>query len=188
MLDGEFGFAAANSWVVRTTGDPAQLAAAAKAAVASVDPLVPVADMKPMSAYVSVAEAPTRFALILIGIFAGIAVILSGVGLYGVLSTVVRQRTAEIGVRMALGSSKQDIFRLVIGQGMRLSMSGIALGLVSAFALTRVMRSMLVGVAPTDPMTFIAVALLFCAIAALACWLPARRAAGLDPITALRDE
>jgi putative ABC transport system permease protein len=188
MLDGEFGFAAANSWVMRTTGDPGQLAAAAKAAVASVDPLVPVADMKPMAAYVSVAEAPTRFALILIGIFAGIAVILSGVGLYGVLSTVVRQRTAEIGVRMALGSSKQDIFRLVIGQGMRLSMSGIALGLVSAFALTRVMRSMLVGVAPTDPMTFVAVALLFCAIAALACWLPARRAAGLDPITALRDE
>jgi putative ABC transport system permease protein len=188
MVDGEFGYAAASSWVLRTSGDPAQLAAAAKAAVASIDPLVPVADMKPMSAYVDVARAPTRFALILIGIFAGIAVVLSGVGLYGVLSTVVRQRTAEIGVRMALGSSKRDIFRLVIGQGMRLSLSGIGLGLASAFALTRVMRSMLVGVAPTDPATFGAVALLFCVIAVTACWLPARRAARLDPISALRDE
>jgi putative ABC transport system permease protein len=188
MPDGEFGFAAANSWVLRTNGDPSQLATAAKAAVASVDPLVPFADVKPMMAYVNAAEAPTRFALILIGIFAGIAVVLSGIGLYGVLSTVVRQRTAEIGVRMALGSSKTDIFRLVIGQGMRLSLSGITLGLAAAFALTRVMRGMLVGVAPTDPATFVAVALLFCAIAGVACWLPARRAAGLDPITALRDE
>ena len=188
MTDGQFGFAAASSWVLRTNGDPVQLAAAAKAAVASVDPLVPVADMKPMSSYVDAARAPTRFALILIGIFAVIAVVLSGVGLYGVLSTVVRQRTAEIGVRMALGSSKQEIFRLVIGQGMRLSASGIGLGLAAALALTRVMRSMLVGVAPTDPATFVAVALLFCAIAVTACWLPARRAAGLDPLSALRDE
>jgi len=91
-------------------------------------------------------------------------------------------------VRMALGSSKRDIFRLVIGQGMRLSGAGIGIGIVAAFALTRVMRSMLVGVAPTDPVTFGAVALLFGAIAVTACWLPARRAAGLDPITALRDE
>jgi predicted permease len=188
MTDGEFGFGSGSSFALRTSGDPAALASAARAAIAAVDPLAPVADMKPLTDYVDMARAPTRFALILIGIFAGIAVILSGIGLYGVLSTVVRQRTAEIGVRMALGSSKQDIFRLVIGQGMKLSLSGIALGLASAFALTRVMRSMLVGVAPTDPATFAAVALLFCAIAALACWLPARRAAGLDPITALRDE
>jgi putative ABC transport system permease protein len=188
MADGEFGYGAASRWVLRTNGDPLQLAGPARAAAAAVDPLVPVAEMKPMSDYVDAARAPTRFALILIGIFAGIAVILSGVGLYGVLSTVVRQRTAEIGVRMALGSSKRDIFRLVIGQGMRLSAAGIGLGLAAAFTLTRVMRSMLVGVAPTDPLTFGAVALLFGVIAALACWLPARRAAGLDPITALRDE
>jgi predicted permease len=188
MPDGEFGYGAATRWVLRTTGDPMQLAAPARAAIASIDPLVPVAELKPMSDYVDAARAPTRFALILIGIFAGIAVVLSGVGLYGVLSTVVRQRTAEIGVRMALGSSKQEIFRLVIGQGMRLSLAGIGFGLASAFALTRVMRSMLVGVAPTDPVTFGAVALLFFAIAAVACWLPARRAAGLDPIAALRDE
>jgi predicted permease len=188
MADGEFGFGAGSRWVLRTNGDPALLAGPARAAFASIDPLMPVAEVKPMSDYVDTARAPTRFALILIGIFAAIAVLLSGVGLYGVLSTVVRQRTAEIGVRMALGSSKQDIFRLVIGQGMRLSLSGIGLGLAASFALTRVMRSMLVGVAPTDPATFVAVALLFGVIAATACWLPARRAAGLDPITALRDE
>lgn len=188
MVDGEFGYGAGSRWVIRTNGDPAQLAGPARVAMAAVDPLVAVADVKPMSDYVTVARAPTRFALMLIGIFAGIAVVLSGVGLYGVLSTVVRQRTAEIGVRMALGSSKRDIFRLVIGQGMRLSLSGIGLGLAAALALTRVMRSMLVGVAPTDPLTFGAVALLFCAIAATACWLPAHRAAGLDPISALRDE
>jgi putative ABC transport system permease protein len=144
--------------------------------------------MKPMDASLDVARAPTRFALVLIGIFAAIAALLSAVGLYGVLSSVVRERTNEIGVRVALGSSKQEIFRLVIGQGMRLSLSGIVLGLAAAFALTRVMRSMLVGVAPTDPATFAAVAALFCAIAGVACWLPARRAALLDPVTALRDE
>jgi predicted permease len=188
MADGEFGYAAGSEWVLRTNGDASNLAAAARAATAAVDPLVPVADVKPMQDYVRVARAPTRFALMLIGIFAGIAVVLSGVGLYGVLSTVVRHRTAEIGVRIALGSSKREIFQLVIGQGMRLSAAGIGLGLAAAFALTRAMRSMLVGVAPTDPATFAAVALLFCIIAAAACWLPARRAAGLDPITALRDE
>jgi predicted permease len=188
MADGEFGYGAGSRWVLRTNGDPMQLASAARAAAAAIDPLVPVAELKPMMDFVDEARAPTRFALILIGIFAGIAVVLSGVGLYGVLSTVVRQRTAEIGVRMALGSSKKDIFRLVIGQGMRLSAAGIGIGLAAAFALTRVMRGMLVGIAPTDPVTFAAVALLFSAIAATACWLPARRAAGLDPITALRDE
>jgi putative ABC transport system permease protein len=188
MVDGEFGYGAGSRWVLRTNGDPAQLAGPARAALAAIDPLVAVADVKPMTDYVTVARAPTRFALMLIGIFAGIAVLLSGVGLYGVLSTVVRQRTAEIGVRMALGSSKRAIFRLVIGQGMRLSGAGIGVGLVAAFALTRVMRSMLVGVAPTDPLTFGSVALLFGAIAAVACWLPAQRAAGLDPTVAFRDE
>jgi ABC-type antimicrobial peptide transport system permease subunit len=110
------------------------------------------------------------------------------VGLYGVLSTLVRQRTAEIGVRMALGAAPGSIFQLVVGQGLRLSAGGIVLGLAAAFALTRVMTSMLVGVKATDPPTFAAVAALFFAIAALACWIPARRAAGLDPTQALREE
>jgi putative ABC transport system permease protein len=105
-----------------------------------------------------------------------------------VLSTVVRQRTAEIGVRMALGAAPASIFNLVVGQGLRLSVAGIALGLAAAFELTRVMTSMLVGVRPVDPPTFGAMAVLFLLIATVASWLPARRAASLDPTTALREE
>jgi putative ABC transport system permease protein len=188
MTDGEFGFGAANRWAVRTAGDPLQLVPQVRRAVAELDPTVPVAAVMPMMSYVEKAGASTRFALVLIGAFAGIAVVLSGVGLYGVISTSVRQRTAEIGVRMALGAPAMGIFQLVIGQGMRLSLVGIGAGLVASFILTRVMRSMLVGVAPTDPVTFAAVVVLFFSIAALACYLPARRAAGLDPSHALRDE
>jgi putative ABC transport system permease protein len=141
-----------------------------------------------MQTYVEQAQAGTRFSLLLIGVFAVMAALLAGVGLYGVLSTLVRQRTAEIGVRMALGAAPGSIFQLVVGQGLRLSAGGILLGLAAAFALTRVMASMLVGVKATDPPTFAAVAALFLAIAALACWIPARRAAGLDPTQALREE
>jgi len=100
----------------------------------------------------------------------------------------VRQRTAEIGVRMAFGAQPSGIFRLVVGQGMRLAALGIVIGLAAAFALTRVMQSMLVGVSATDPLTFVAITALFAAVAALACWIPARRAARLDPLVALREE
>ncbi len=188
MTDGEFGFGTAARWAVRTGGDPVRLAPQVRAAVAALDPTVPVAQIVPMEEYVARAGASTRFALVLIGAFAGIAVVLSGVGLYGVISTAVRQRTAEIGVRMALGASARGVFGLVIGQGIRLSLAGIGAGLVASLLLTRVMRSMLVGVAPTDPITFAAVAILFFSIATLACYLPARRAARLDPSNALRDE
>ena len=126
--------------------------------------------------------------MVLIGVFGFIAVVLATVGLYGVLSSVVRQRTSEIGVRMALGAQKGSIFQLVIGQGLRLSGAGILLGAARALALTRVMSSMLVGVKPSDPLTFGAIGLLFAGIAAAACRLPARRAAGLDPTVALREE
>ena len=188
MSDGQFGFGAAAVWFVRTNGDPARLAPQVRAAVASIDKSVPVSQVRPLVEYVRGARASTRFALVLIGTFAVIAVVLAGVGLYGVLSTVVRQRTAEIGVRMALGAQTSSIFGLVIGQGVTLSVIGIGLGLAASWAMTRVMRSLLVGVAPTDPLTFIAVALLFFAIAVVACWIPARRAAALDPAMALRDE
>ena len=152
------------------------------------DARIPVADVQPMQALVDRARGPTRFALVLIGIFAGIAALLAAVGLYGVLATAVRQRTAEIGVRMAFGSPNRDIFKLIIGEGLKLSAAGIALGLVAAFVLTRVMRSLLVGVGATDPATFAAIVALFLVIAALACWLPARRAATMDPTRALRGE
>lgn len=141
-----------------------------------------------MEAFLDRSGAPTRFALLLIGVFAGIAAVLAGVGLYGVLSTVVRQRTAEIGMRMALGAVPGRIFQLVVGQGLRLSAAGIVLGLAAAYWLTRVMTSMLVAVKATDPATFAAVAVIFFLIAAAASWIPARRAAGLDPTVALREE
>jgi putative ABC transport system permease protein len=133
-------------------------------------------------------QAGTRFSLLLIGLFAAIAVLLASVGLYGVLASLVRQRTAEIGVRMALGADPAGIFQLIVGQGLQLSLVGIALGLLAAFGLTRAMTSMLVGVRPIDPLTFAGMALLFLLIAAIASWLPARRAASLDPSTALREE
>ncbi len=134
------------------------------------------------------AQAGTRFSLLLIGVFAVIAALLAGVGLYGVLSTVVRQRTAEIGVRMTLGAGPSQIFKLVVGQGLRLTAIGVAAGLIAAFALTRAMTTMLVGVKATDPATFATMAVVFLLIAAAASWLPAWRAASLDPTTALREE
>jgi predicted permease len=188
VTDGLFGHGAANRWAVRTTGDPVALATAIRAAVKEVDAQVPVAEVEPMSALVDRAMASTRFALALITVFAAIAAVLAAVGLYGVLSTVVRQRTAEIGVRMAFGAPTSSIFQLVIGQGLRLSAIGIALGIAGALALTRGMSTMLIGVRPTDPPTFVAIAVLFMAIAALSSWLPARRAAALDPNVALREE
>jgi putative ABC transport system permease protein len=170
------------------TGDPARLAPAVRAAVAEVDPRLPVAEIQPLQALVDRAMAPTRFALVLIGVFAAIAAILAAVGLYGVLSTTVRQRTAEIGVRMAFGAPHSSIFALLIGEGLKLSAAGVAVGLVAAFLLTRVMDSMLVGVGATDPATFGTMVVLFFAIAAVASWLPARRASRLEPTIALREE
>jgi putative ABC transport system permease protein len=116
------------------------------------------------------------------------AVVLAGIGLYGVLSTVVRQRTAEIGMRMVFGATRTNIFTLVISEGLRLSAAGIGIGLLIAFAITQWLRSLLVGVTPTDPMTFATITLLFFGIAAVACWLPAHRAAGLAPTVALRED
>jgi len=178
----------ARQWAVRTTGEPASFAADVREAVKQMDPHFSVSEMRTMDALMQQAQAGTRFSLLLIGAFAVVAGLLAGVGLYGVLSTVVRQRTAEIGVRMALGAGPGKIFNLIVGQGLRLTSMGIAVGLVSALLLTRAMTSMLVGVSPTDPATFASIAVIFFAIATLAAWLPARRAAGLDPTVALREE
>jgi ABC-type antimicrobial peptide transport system permease subunit len=141
-----------------------------------------------MEAVVEKAQSGTRFSLLLIGSFAVIAALLAGVGLYGVLATVVRQRTAEIGIRMALGAQSKNIFQLVVGQGLRLAGIGIAAGLIAAFFLTRGMTTMLVGVKAADPATYSIMAVLFIIIAATASWLPALRASSLDPVVALRDE
>ncbi|HTL93936.1 MAG TPA: ABC transporter permease [Gemmatimonadaceae bacterium] len=188
LSDGETGSGAVARWVLRTAGDPAALAPVVRATVHQFDPTMSVAEMQPMETFVDHAEAPTKFALALIGTFAGIAIVLAAVGLYGVLSTVVRQRTAEIGMRMAFGAPSQSIFGLVIAQGVRLSAIGIVVGLVAAVLLTRAMSTMLVGVRPTDPATYIAISILFLVVATAAAWLPARRAAALDPTIALREE
>ena len=188
FTDGYMRWGNAGRWVLRTSGDPNRLVQPMRQAVKGIDPLLAISEVQPMSVLVERAKGPTRFALVLIGVFAFIAVVLATVGLYGVLSSVVRQRTSEIGVRMALGAQKSNIFQLVIGQGLMLSGVGIVIGAVSALALTRVMTSMLVGVTPTDPLTFGAIGVLFVGIAATASWLPARRAAGLDPTVALREE
>ncbi len=188
VSEGEVFIGLANRWAVRTSGDPASIAPAVRAIIKSIDPLVLVTDMRPMSTSIDQARAPTRFALVLIGIFAIIAGVLSAVGLYGVLASVVRERTAEIGVRMALGADQGGIFKLVIVQGIRLAAVGLVLGLIAALAMTRAMKSLLVGVSPTDPATFAAISVFFLVVAIVACWLPARRAAGVDPVVALRAD
>ena len=181
------GGGGATRWAVRTAGDPAQIAAVVRAAVAATDPQWLINEMQPMSALVSRAQSSTRFSLTLMGVFAIVAAVLVGVGLYGVLSTIVRQRTAEIGVRMALGASPGRILRSIMGYGLRLSVTGIVIGLPSAFVLTRAMRSMLVGVRPADPATYVVMGLVFFVIAAVSLYLPARRAAALAPTAALRE-
>ena len=186
VTDGFLGFGA-RKWAIRTAGDPASYAGAVRAELARLDPQILVTDVQPMDALVRRAQAGTRFSLLLIGVFAVMAALLVSVGLYGVLSTLVRQRTAEIGVRMALGASPAKILMLVIAHGLLLSAAGIVTGLIAAFALTRVMTTMLVGVKATDPATFATMAMVFLAIAAFASWLPARRAATLDPTSALRE-
>ena len=177
-----------NSWAIRTGSDPEQYAGEVRAAIKDVDSHLLVTEMQPVDVLIDKAQAGTRFSLLLIGVFAVIAGVLAGVGLYAVLATAVRQRTAEIGVRMALGAEPSKIFRLVVGQGFRLSAVGIAAGLMAAFLLTRLMRAMLVGVNAADPVTFGVVAIAFLFIAAVASWVPALRAAGLDPVRALREE
>ena len=188
LPDAFFGFGATGRWIVRTSGDPVALAQPVRAAIREIDRSLAVTDLQPMQAMVDRARAPTRFALVLIGIFATIAVVLAAVGLYGVLSTTVRQRTSEIGVRMAFGADRGTILRLIVGQGLKLSVVGVVLGVIAAVGLTRIMRSMLVGVGATDPLTFATMTVLFLALATVACWVPARRAASLDPNEALRDE
>ena len=188
FTDAFVGSGAVNFWTIRTKNDPAGYANVVTAAVRDVDPQVVVNQIQTGDALMEKAQAGTRFSLLLIGVFATVAGVLAGVGLYGVLATTVRHRTAEIGVRMTLGAEPAKVFQLIVSQGFRLSAIGIACGLVAAFGLTRLMAAMLVGVRASDPLTYAAMVLLFLLIAALSSWIPARRAAALDPVKALREE
>ncbi|HET9181486.1 MAG TPA: ABC transporter permease [Candidatus Angelobacter sp.] len=188
FTDGYAGPGAVNSWTLRVAGNPMSYASQVRAAIKELSPHLLITKLQPVDALVSHSQSQTTFSLLLIGIFAVIAGVLAGVGLYGVLSTAVRQRTPEIGVRMALGATRQNIFRLIVGQGLALSAIGLVIGLVAALLLTRLMTTMLVGIRPTDTLTFLAMVLLFLAIAAASSWAPANRAAGIDPNQALREE
>jgi putative ABC transport system permease protein len=188
LADAFLGSGVVQNWAVRVDGVPASYGSEIRAAIKGLDAHLLITELRAMDTLVDQAQAGTRFSLLLIGVFAVIAGLLAGVGLYGVLSTVVRQRTAEIGVRMTLGAGPGQIFQLIVGQGLSLTAIGIAAGLIAAFALTRGMTTMLVGVKATDPATFATVAIVFFLIATIASWLPARRAAGLDPTVALRDQ
>ena len=172
---------------IRTQGDPAALAAPARSALREVAPGFPVYDVATMDARVASATAQPRFITMLLGAFAGLALLLAAIGTYGVISFGVAQRTVEIGVRVALGATRRDVVRLVVGQGFALAVAGVVCGLAGAFATTRVLRSLLYGVEPTDPLTlFGIVAMLVLAVLA-ASWIPARRAAGVPAIEALRS-
>ena len=188
FTDAFVGSGAVNFWTIRTRNDPKNYANTVTEAVREVDSQVVVNEIQTGDALMQKAQSGTRFSLLLIGVFATVAGLLAGVGLYGVLATTVRHRTAEIGVRMALGAEPKRVFQLVVSQGFRLSAIGIGCGLVAAFGLTRLMKAMLIGVRASDPATYVAMVVLFLVIAALSSWIPARRAAALDPVKALREE
>lgn len=172
---------------LRTAGEPLALAAPARRVIRELSPASPVYDVKTMSAIVADAMSYARFSALLLALFGAVALALAALGVYGVVSFAVAQRTREIGIRVALGATRGDVLRLVVGQGVALAVAGGAAGLLVALTATRVLRSLLYGVAPSDPVTFAAIALLLAAAVVAASWIPARRAAGTPPAVALRD-
>ena len=181
-------YSSAPKFAVRTDRDPQLLTVSIREVLKEVDNNVPMANVRTMDEIVSISVAQPRLEAILLGAFGALALLLASVGIYGVLAYSVSQRTSEIGIRMALGASRASVLRMVLGQGLRLTLVGLAIGFVLALALTRVMSGMLFGISPTDPATFAAILLLLAIIALLACYLPARRATRVDPMVALRYE
>ena len=172
----------------RTAGNPLGLAAAVTQVARAMDPNVPVYDIKTMEERLSESLARRRFAMFALGLFALVAMLLAAVGVYGVMSYAVAQRTREIGIRVALGAKTSDVLKLVVAQGMSLAVIGVGTGLAGAVLVTRVMASLLFNVSAMDPVTFIAIAFLLIGVALLACYVPARRAMKVDPMIALRYE
>jgi putative ABC transport system permease protein len=174
--------------------NPTSLASSSNLAVAirkqaqAIEPNEPISQVVTMNEHLSDSIAQRRFQMILLGVFAGLALVIAAVGIYGVISYAVSQRTQEIGIRMALGAQRSDVLRMVIWQGMTLTLIGVALGLGAALALTRVMKSLLFNVSPTDPATFATIALLLAGVALIASYIPARRATKVDPLQAIRNE
>jgi predicted permease len=174
--------------VLRTEGDPTAVMGAVRSAVEEIDPREVVYNVQSMDEVVSNSFAARRLSMILLGVFAALALVLACVGVYGVISYLVGQRTHEIGVRLALGAQRGDVLRLVIGHGARMALIGVAIGIGAALGLTRLMANQLFGVSAHDPLTFAGVAMLLIIVAVAACYIPARRALRVDPIIALRCE
>jgi putative ABC transport system permease protein len=175
-------------WLLRTVVDPESLSLAVRREIQAVDREVPASNIRTMEHYLAASVAPRRFTLRLLAIFAGAALALAATGLYAVVSHGVAQRRREIGIRMALGARTGDVLRLVVGQGMAMTLGGVALGAAAALGLTRLIRNLLFDVSPADPPTFLATAWVLMSAALLACWIPARRAMRVDPTVALRVE
>lgn len=176
------------SVVIRTTVDPTSMISAVSSAVRQIDPDQPIQDAMSMDQVLNDSLSQQRFSMLLLAAFAGLALLLAAIGIYGVIAYSVAQRTHEIGIRVALGAHRLDILKLVVGEGMLLALIGLGIGIAAALGLTHVLATMLYGVRPTDPLTFVAVSLLLAAVALLACYIPARRATKVDPTVTLRHE
>ena len=176
------------SLVVRTSSDPLSLGPAVRRQVLEVDKDQPIYNLKLMDELISGSISQQRFAMMLLAVFAGVAMVLAAVGIYGVMSYSVTQRSHEIGIRMALGARRRDVLNLVVTQGLKLVILGVTIGLGGAFALTRVMSSLLFGVSATDPLVFLITSVALTGVALAASFIPARRATRVDPMVALRYE
>jgi putative ABC transport system permease protein len=176
------------SLIARTSVRPEAMMEAVRKTVWSLDPDQPILQLGAMQARLDEFFAPRRFNMLVFGVFALVALLLAAVGIYGVLAYLITQRTHEIGIRVALGAKTRDVLWLIVRQGLALTLIGVALGLVGAWALTRVLQNLLYGVSATDPATFAGIALLLISVACVASFLPARRATKVDPIVALRHE
>jgi putative ABC transport system permease protein len=174
--------------VVRTANDPLSLISGVRNELGQMDPEQPMASIATMDELLSGSLSRSRFTMLVLGLFAGLALVLASVGIYGVIAYGVAQRTQEFGIRIALGARRRDVLRLVLGQGTRLTLLGIGLGIIASLFVTRLLATFLYGVSPTDPFTFGAVALLLALVALVACYIPARRATRVDPMVALRYE
>jgi putative ABC transport system permease protein len=177
-----------STFVVRTSGDPEAMTSGVRRAMQDIDEALPLYDIKPVNEVISESVAPRRFNMLLLSIFAGLALVLAAVGLYGVISYSVSQRTHEIGIRMALGASHKSVLRLVVGQGMILALIGVGIGVIASFFLTKFMATLLFGVSATDPLTFVGISVLLTGVSIVASFIPARRAMKVDPMVALRYE
>ncbi len=176
------------SFTLRTAAEPETLMATVREVVREADPAVPVSQVSTMDRILSASVARERFSMMLLVLFGGVALVLAAIGVYGVISYGVSQRTNELGIRLALGAEPEDILRLVLAEGARLSLAGVGLGLMGSLLLSRVMASQLYGVSATDPLTYVGVAATLMLVALAAAYLPARRTARMDPVLALQGD